>query len=422
MKEYTGFEYLKIDVANNYNTGLDKLTFEERIQWTTDNMEQLEVLAEDQDWKNKPLYLKAVQAIRKAQGGEPTGHMVALDATCSGMSLLSVLSGCEAGARATGLIDPNKRADAYTECTELMAQILGKHIPGEREKVKMALMTAFYGSRAEPKKEFGDDTPELNAFYRAMYMLSPGSCKLLNALLNSWNPWTLAHEWKLPDGYDAKVKVMQKIEKRIEVDELDHASFTYLYYENIGERFGVKNPANCTHSTDAYVLRSLLRRCNYNLEDVRNAEYLIQIELISRILQQANYDPRPLLTDTPEEELLYYIAQYRRSSVADIIILPYLTEENICSLDTEHLKKLNSIIETMLVHKPFPVITVHDAFAAHPNNLNHVRKHYKNILAELADSRLADDLLSQLYKTPVVFPKESTSLGSKIRKSAYALC
>ena len=65
MKTYSGFEYLCIDVANQY--GLDKKLFEERIEWAQTNIDQLEALADQAE--TKPLYLKAVMAIRKVQQG-----------------------------------------------------------------------------------------------------------------------------------------------------------------------------------------------------------------------------------------------------------------------------------------------------------------------------------------------------------------
>ena len=80
MKTFTGIEYLAIDLANHY--GLDKLVFEERIQWVKDNWSNLEAFADKAD--EPMLYKKAVMNIRRAAKGERTGHMVALDAACSG--------------------------------------------------------------------------------------------------------------------------------------------------------------------------------------------------------------------------------------------------------------------------------------------------------------------------------------------------
>lgn len=80
MQTFTGYEYLLIDAANNF--GLDKLLFEERINWATQNLSNLETMASLAE--TKPLYIKAVMAIRKAQAGLPMSHVVGLDAVCSG--------------------------------------------------------------------------------------------------------------------------------------------------------------------------------------------------------------------------------------------------------------------------------------------------------------------------------------------------
>ena len=111
MRNYSEFQYICIDVANQY--GLDKKLFEERIEWTTNNINDLEALGESRErWKAKPLYIKAVLALRDVQAGKPTGHSVGWDAVCSGLQLMSTLTGCKDGAASTGLIDPDKRSDA----------------------------------------------------------------------------------------------------------------------------------------------------------------------------------------------------------------------------------------------------------------------------------------------------------------------
>lgn len=418
MKEFTGYEYILIDIASRY--GLDKLTFEERIQWTNDHMDTLEKAAEDvQPWKEKPLYLKAVQALRKVQQGKPTGHLVGLDAVCSGMQLMSVITGCESGALVTGLIDPQVRADAYTSLTQKMIDLLGYHIPGERAKAKSACMKSLYGSKKAPKTEFGDGTPELNAFYQAMYQMAPGACELLEDLLASWQAFTLAHEWRLPDGFFARIKVMQKQECRIEVDELDHTTFTYVYYENEGCERDRKNAANVVHSIDAYVLRSVIRRCNYDPDLLAWAARSIADELLSREL---GYSQQERHQEFDDEKLSYYIEQYECSGMADVVILNHLYAETVCALSTTHLQSLSKIVHAMREHKPFPVVTVHDDFKAHPNNLNALRRHYRDVLAELADSQILDDILSQIYGVQGHFPKKSQNLSEKIRSSNYAIC
>lgn len=239
MKKYSGWEYLLIDVANQY--GHDKMTFEDRIKWATNNLNNLEQLADQAE--TKPLYAKAVMAIRKAQQGIPTGHLVGLDACCSGIQIMSALTGCVSGAEATGMVNPDERADAYTKVTKTMEGILGSAVDISRSNAKDATMHSFYGSKKSPKNIFGENTPELNAFYEAAHTVAPGAWELLQDLLASWNPYALSHSWKLPDGFDARVKVMKKKTARIEVDELDHSSFTYEFYENEGAKSGLSNVA-----------------------------------------------------------------------------------------------------------------------------------------------------------------------------------
>ena len=425
MISYSGWEYLLIDVCNQF--GGDKLLFEERIQWAMDNLPNLEQLytdriaAEqnlpaDKKWKEAPLYAKAVMAIRKAQQGIPTGHMVAMDGVCSGIQVMSALTGCIAGARSTGLIDPGVRADAYSATTEAMNTILGGGLVVSRSDAKRALMTTLYGSKKTPKDLFGEDTPELAAFYQAVQTIAPGAWELLQDLLNSWQPYALSHEWKLPDGFDARVKVMNKKELRIEVDELLHATFSYEYYENQGQKKGISLPANAVHSFDAYVLRCMHRRCNYDRAQAEYVSNCIEMELIQRSLNMSATSQEFM---TPK--LAYYIEQYNRSGLADIVILPYLDQATVSLLSTEHLQWLANTLEGMLQYQPFELVTVHDAFASLCGNVNWVRWQYKEILADIADSRLLDDLLSQIHGIPGQFAKLSTNLGDLIRGSNYAL-
>ena len=418
MKTYSGFEYLCIDVANSY--GLDKLLFEERIEWVQTNIDKLEELAVHAE--TKPLYHKAVMAIRKVQQGKPTGHMVGLDASCSGLQLMSAMTGCWAGAEATNLVNPDARNDAYSMCTEnmnkaLAAQFLSVQVP--RAKAKQALMTSFYGSKAKPIEIFGEDTPELKAFYDAAIQLAPGAWELLQDLKAAWQPYALVHEWTLPDGFHARVKVMEKQETRVEVDELDHASFTYIYYVNQGQKKGISLVANCVHSCDAFVLREMHRRCNYEPLVLFFAHEAIQQELDLRGQHITSNIP---VDDGCSLKLKYYIELFEATKQPTAAILPFIQDGHDTQyLSDDHLKKLIRIVEQMNAHKAFPLVTIHDEFRAHANNCNHVRMHYASILAELSESQILNSIFSQIYGMEVKYQKLSENLGDAIRNGAYAL-
>lgn len=418
MERFTGWQYLLIDVANQY--GHDKMLFDERIDWATKNLDRLESLVDQAE--TKPLYMKGVQAIRKAQQGIPTGHLVGFDACCSGIQIMSAVTGCVAGATATGLVDPNVRADAYSKTTEVMNEILhhqGLTVDVSRKDAKTALMTSFYGSKQEPINIFGEKTPELEAFYKAAMTVAPGAWELLQDLLGSWQPWALVHSWKLPDGYDARVKVMEKKESRIEVDELDHATFTYEYYENRGTKRGLSNVANVVHSIDAYVLRCIHRRCNYDPEVLGIA---MQALFDEQALRQAGITEQVPRMQDESCKIDYYVSQYERSGMADVVIFPYLKDGRQTQfLSDEHIDRLVKIGIGMMDYAPFEVITIHDEFRCHANNMNHLRQQYINVFAELADSQILSDILSQIHECKGTFPKLSNNLSELIRGSNYAL-
>ena len=428
MQTFSGWEYLLIDACNQH--GGDKMLFDERIEWATQNLDQLEAIADqrvqdemplprDEKWKEEALYRKAVQAIRKAQQGIPTGHLVGMDACASGIQVMSAMTGCVIGAQSTGLVG-NVRSDAYGICTEHMNTLLqaeGLSVDVPRKDAKRALMTAFYSSTDVPKEIFGEDTPELNAFYQAAQATAPGAWELLQDLKAAWQPYALVHQWKLPDGFDARVKVMEKVSARVEVDELDHATFTYEFYENMGSKKGRSLPANVVHSTDGYVLRCIHRRCNYNAVDVTTAYAALLSELQLRV---DGYNTQ--IGPVQGTKLAYYIEQYERSGMADVVILPYIKDGHQTQyLGTEHMDKLVAVIQGMLQYQPFEVVGVHDEFKCHPNHMNHLRQQYINIFAELAESNILADILSQIHGTQGTYPKLSNNLGELIRNSNYSL-
>jgi hypothetical protein len=403
MQLFTGYEYLLIDCANHY--GLDKELFSDRIQWVKDHFDHLEDLMDEAD--EPILYIKAVNTIRAAHRGEASGYMVAFDACSSGMQIMGALMNCEKTCDLTGLIDPDRRADAYTDGTQYMAKLLGNSVDVSRKDTKAAMMTHFYGSKAKPIELFGEGTDELQAFYTMLWELAPGASELMEILLSTWNRDALQHEWSMPDGFHARCKVTYPVDIRIEVDELDHASFTHRFYENIStnayeaktgeeQRDGLSNAANVVHSIDGMLVREMNRRCNYDPEQVHKA-----LARIDELLNEKEDNGKPNTT--------FVTVRYAED---------WFDRLDQCA--PSYLKKLKEILLTMLDYKPFPIICVHDCFKCHPNYMNHVRYWYKEMLAELAESDLLDYILTQLFNKPVRLQKYG-DIAHKIRNSNYAL-
>lgn len=413
FKYMSGWEYMCIDVANYY--GLDKKLFEERIQWVYNNIKDLE--SKVQDAETPELYHKAVMTLRRVQRGEAVGNITYWDGCCSGIQIMSALTGCEKGAYNTGCIDPEKRMDAYSNTTDAMNGVLKRKgldsIQVPRSHIKQAVMTSGYGSKAVPKKVFGEGEM-LDYFYEAAHIIAPGAFNLMDELLGSWRPYALEHVLELPDGFIAKMKVMETLETRIEVDELDHATFTMEYKENRGTEKGRANVANTIHCCDAYLLRELERLCNYNPELVAEVLKMLEARLLAHTMG--------MQAEEATGDMVRRIRLWNENKQSSMVILNDIDWSNYMQLPIDLARDVMRKVNFMLTYKPFPVATVHDAFGSHPNNCNEVRYWYKEMLAEFADSTILQSLMNQLYQTTDgVYTKLSENLGDKIRGSNYAL-
>lgn len=399
METYTPIEYLKIDLANQY--GLDKQQFEDRIAWVDRNQVNLEAMVEHAEDRYR--FAAALIAFREVQAGKPTGHLVGLDACASGPQIMAALMRDPIGALNTSLVG-SKRNCVYTKTTQVMNKILNMQKTFDRSSVKNALMPFYYGSQKEPKEAFGENTDELNAFYKAQSIVVPGASYLMPILRSSWDDYAEEHTWTLPDGFVARVKVTGMDDNKIEVDELNHATFTYRHIVIRAEEKGVANIANVVQAIDGFIVRELCRRCNY--DEVQHGRVLA---LLKKRVNNKSFEPNPIQED------------WRNQDMVSIVGLEKLCWRDVCNLDLTYCNQLIRIIERCLARPSFPVITVHDEFMAHPNYMNWVRMTYAEIMAELSDSIVIDSILSELYHKPIRVTKMSDSISDLILAGNYAI-
>lgn len=410
-QQFSGMDYLRIDIANQF--GLDKKLWEERTSWTKDNESRLEAITTKAD--SPVLFAKAVNAYRMAKDGIATGHYMGLDAICSGISLLSALTGCVEGASHTGLVDTGKREDAYTSAVEVMNMYLPEELhltldgSGDlcRGDVKEALMHMAYGSTASPKRTFGKGTPQLKAFYKAADVIAPGAMYALELIQSCWDNDATSYTWTLPDGHVAHTPVMVKMKCKIEVDELltaagGHATFTHIAKVNQAEENGRALCANITHSVDGFIVAEMAERCNYSIERLNSVLAILDYESVRRIHDN---------TETPVDH---------GKMLATVTVMS-LTAGSVKKLSDKELLNAFTRINYMREHAPFEVIPVHDQFGSSPNNMNHVRHHYANIVADLADSNILQDILKEITGDEIVVQKLSNNLGDIIREADYLL-
>ncbi len=118
--------------------------------------------------------------------------------------------------------------------------------------------SVFYNSKAKPKQIFGVNTDEYKAFYKALHKLAGGALQIMDIINSSWDKKSLCHSWRLPDNHISSCPVETTSKKRIEVDELDHKTFAFVYTENKPSNTGISLPANLIQSIDGYIVREMV--------------------------------------------------------------------------------------------------------------------------------------------------------------------
>jgi len=321
----TNLDNLKIAIANH--AGHDKLLWSERIKWFNKQ------IAFKPDLFDEPILgAKALQAYKDTKKGYKTGYVMSIDATASGLQIMSALSGCKDTAKACNMVNTGKREDVYQMIADKMNKRLNGKYSVTRKDVKKPCMTTFYNSLANPKKTF--NKPQLKAFYKTLDGLMPGAMEVMETINDFWNYEGDIHQWTLPDGHIARVPVTEMSNIRIEVDELDHRTFTYRYSKQQPSENYRSLVANIVHSVDGYIAREMVRRC-----------HKVKIELVH----------------------------------------------------------------------------IHDCFVFSPDHLQFVCKTYREIMAEIANSNLLSDILSEINGIYVPVSKLTNNLSKDILNSQYML-
>lgn len=395
MQTFTPKEYLQIDIANNY--GLDKLSWEERLEWFRNNATNLDTLINDAE--NPALFYAGVSAWKESQAGKPIGYPISLDATSSGLQILSVLTGDHQAAKLCNVVNVGKRQDAYNTIFELMLKEVKNKQTINRNEVKRAIMTSLYGSEKVPKDVFGEGEL-LSIFHNVLNKSAPLVWDLNKAFLEIWDPTAYKYSWVLPDNFHVHTKVMTTAQETINFYDAQH--FVYRQV-NKPEENGRSLGANVTHSIDGMIVREITRRCDY---DPKKIDALINL-IISNYSTKED-DKAPLVRSLWNH--------YEKTGYLSARILDVLNENNIHLVDSSVILELISTLPS----RPFKVISTHDCFRVHPNYGNELRQQYNQQLYLIAKSNLLENLLTQITGHPITFDKNK-SFAEEILVTNYAL-
>jgi len=415
--EYSPKQYLMIDIATNYGDAvignrevdLDKVDFEERIAWfkIQENAGTLTSLISSAD---KPaLYFAGLLAYNDMLEGRPIGYPISLDACSSGLQILATLSNCEKSAKRCGVVSTGHREDAYTTLFDDMKSVANFVLSATRKNLKQAIMTSLYGSTAQPKLLFGENTPALKLFYKTMEEEIPGAWSLNLALKGLWQPYAEEHSWTVPDGFDVCMKV-----EDVEVNEisfLDKAIDVYTKHVK-GTPRGLSLSPNIVHSIDGMIVREIVRRCSFDSAQVDKVLKTCDVAIKRKARRRTTSG-----LGRPKDILLKRVWERAVASGFLSARVLELIDENNINIVSAH--KVRELIYTMPVDS-FQVLTIHDCFRVHPNYGNDIRRQYNHILSELAASNVLGDIATQITGRRKELQKVG-DISKDILNASYAL-
>jgi hypothetical protein len=398
MQTFTGREYLKIDVANSF--GLDKLTWDQRIAWFDANEKHLDNLI--QSAKEPALFYAGIKAWRDVLNGQPIGHMISLDATSSGLQLLAALTCDVQAAQLCNVVDTGRREDAYIGIYQEMLSRIGDAAKISRDDTKQAIMTAFYSSKAVPKRVFGEGVL-LQIFYETLQDLAPGAWELNEAMLRFWNPDATEHSWVLPDNFHCHIKVMRQVRETV---HFLNQPFDVYYNVNAPTPEGRSLGANTIHSVDGMVVREMTRRCDYDSQRVGQVRQLMESGCAAFSQQ------------TKDDEMVITLwDHYISTGYLSARILSHINSKNAGYVNPQHILELIDSLPA----KPFKLISIHDCFRCLPHYGNDLRRQYNLQLELIARSNLLQSIISQLLGQQIQIDKLEPAMPAYIGSTNYAL-
>ena len=271
-----GLRWLKIDLANSY--GLDKELFDDRVKFINDNID--DIFKDPNKWINAAeeplLFTSALRSYKQYLETGMSDQIVRLDATTSGVQLMSVAMRDKEAMKLLNVIGDDTRYDFYTEVAKETFRLTpnwygwDKDADGKvdfakiRNKTKKATMTYFYNSESKPKEIFGLGE-ELQTYFSVLNNLAKGATELQSSINELWDNEATEYCWTMPDGHFVKCPVLNTKKAKIEIPEAKGGK-AYIKYEYndvcAGEEKKRSLAPNVIHSIDAWVMRQLVTMCN----------------------------------------------------------------------------------------------------------------------------------------------------------------
>ena len=285
-------EWLAFQVATTY--GLDKAPMQERLQWVKDNQSLIHAVAQDPigtipQWEvaDEPFqFLVACEEYSSCLIDCTRHHThlpIAVDATCSGIQILSGLARDKSAAKLVNVTPSKCVQDAYA----VIAKASQPHIPKElqdvwdRKCVKRVVMTLPYNSKPHSNRQYIREalkekdhkiepevlTQVVQAVRDAMHKEVPGPMEVMawieREVGKAFKRGVTELRWTTPSGFEVHQRLNKYNTKRIET--ILYGERTRISVGEMGDQPDIRHHKNATspnliHSLDASLLHLTVLR------------------------------------------------------------------------------------------------------------------------------------------------------------------
>lgn len=281
-----------------------------------------------------------------------------------------------------------------------------------RLKIKDCTIQYSYCGDATVRRYFGD---AFDAYSTAYAKVMPKGAEFRHATINGWNEAVSEYNWDMPDGFHVNMPVLkgmytgyERNPTRVVLKDLSgkviaSAICKYTVQQPIAKKQSgsLGLGANMVHSTDAYLLRELIRRCK---NQFKCSPYFLK-------------SGTELETDSESAYKIYEC--YKNTGLVSLNILNYVKPGD--TLPEEYLSELVRIYKT-LPKVGFNIRPVHDEFGIHPEHKEVLVSQFNMLLSEIYCSNLAEYFISTQVKGYTVTPgKKDDKVIQAILDNNYLL-
>lgn len=333
-------DYLKVGFCNEAHT--DKISTEDAVKWfdskTDDELDAMADKRADGTPGSQDAY-PALRGIlndyRAALAGEAIGTILPWDATNQGAQIYALLARDIPTALMSNVAYRGDREDAYGDLAAILNRLTQSTI-FNRDNVKFAFMTYLYGAGK-------------SMILHGYTMYNPGDTKTIEQSIGRFFPTHLTDDAK----WDLFIKAMSELLPAA----VAYMEVIYKFADEKRSKFNWVMP-------DGFVVETTTWE---------------QEEVVAHYFKLGTNNE---ISSTPSGSIF---AKRETGVAASKALAPNI----IHSIDSY-------ILREVVRRADFDIVTIHDSFGVHPNNVDRLRQLYREVMISVMEMSLLENILEQI--------------------------